>query len=592
MFTNEVLLVFAGLTVACYGQNYYCGARECVNQTLSTNGDVTSEGYKSNYGPLTNITADHIYLRGAFAMTKAQYMESTAAIYGSSCSGDSSCSQVKELVASNLFCYSMNSCSHIEDLKTSLQCTGELSCAYSTIRGSGQINGLGSFSLMNTNIFSNGGIRADFEGYYAGFNATLTCNSGDSCVIVCAGSGCGYLKIISESGSSINVICSESNGKPCPIIINSNSNNSDYQSSIPNEIPWYSDDEDQSQLSNKMDEICENAINNNSINHIVYDDYQQGLYESITSANNIDVICGRGWDTFVGSSNLVSNDYIICTGYYSCSEIAFISTNVLYCATYQSCRNWYSNSIINVTGTVYCLGMQSCANQNFYNSEAIYVGGTSATAGSNFYAIGKIIVAAYHYASTSQNNYYSSGVDTHIILLSGSHTSYFVCNVTDSCRIDCLVSNACNSFTVECDGYCTIRCDDSAGLDCPGNITGNYEIIAPTQSPTNFPTVPTSVPTRFPTIDPTSIPTNIPTIPTGVPTDIPTFAPTVPTQKPFDMPTNVPITPTSMPTNGPSDTPTASTINVMFNLVVFLHVLRLCNCDCVCLGCLFAIILI
>ena len=59
-----------------------------------------------------------------------------------------------------------------------------------------------------------------------------------------------------------------------------------------------------------MNEICKNAINNDCINHIVYVDYHQVLNESITSSDNIDVICGRGLDTFDISSNLDSNDCI------------------------------------------------------------------------------------------------------------------------------------------------------------------------------------------------------------------------------------------------------------------------------------------
>ena len=171
----------------------------------------------------------------------------------------------------------------------------------------------------------------------------------------------------------------------------------------------------------------------------MYDEYQEGMNESITGANNTDVICCRGWETLVYSPNLVSNDYIICSGHGSCTESDFISADVLYCAGSGSCSNYLSRTpIINVSGTVYCLGMASCSLQNIYNSEIVYVGGTNAIWRANLYGIGKLIVAARHY-SGYECNVCSNGVDTHMILLTTTQSGDFVCNVSDTCRIDCLI---------------------------------------------------------------------------------------------------------------------------------------------------------
>ena len=80
-----------------------------------------------------------------------------------------------------------------------------------------------------------------------------------------------------------------------------------------------------------MDEICENAIYNNSINHVVYENYQQGSNKSFTNADNIDVICSRGQESFRYSSSLVSNNYIICNNGESCHQVDYINANVSYC---------------------------------------------------------------------------------------------------------------------------------------------------------------------------------------------------------------------------------------------------------------------
>ena len=491
-------LVFAASLRTCFSQSY-CATRACVNQTLNTSGEVVSRGYKSNYGPLTRITANNVDSFGAFGMTKAQYIKDND---GSEtlCTGDSSCSQIKQFNTVNLDCHSMNSCSHIENLKaTTLLCDGELSCSYSTITQTPNMYGLGAYSMMNANI-SSGGIDVQLllQGYYAGFNATFTCSSGDSCAITCQGNGCRYLKTISQSGSTLSVTCDDSDSTYCPI-------NSSVESSIPNDIPWYFD---HSELSNEMDEICENAINNDSINHIVYEDYRSGTSISITSDDNIDVICGRGHETFIGISDLVSNDYIICNGAASCPQVEFIKTHILYCATHWGCHNIVTGTgIVNVTGIVYCLASDTCNTQNFYNSEIMYVGGSGAIYNSNFYGIGEIIITAPQY--TSGNNIFkSNGTNSHIILLSvgAGYNSYFFCNEGDTCRIDCLVADACSSFAVECDGYCIIKCDNSKGLDCPGTITGDHEIIVPTSAPTSVPSLPTSVPTIEPSYPPTALP--------------------------------------------------------------------------------------
>merc|ERR1712157_313717 len=87
----------------------------------------------------------------------------------------------------------------------------------------------------------------------------------------------------------------------------------------------------------------------------------------------------------------------------------------------------------------------------------------------------------------------------------------------DECNIVCGGPDSCDDLTVNCDGLCSVQCDEDT--DCPRIISAN-----PTPSPTEAPTV---SPLTAPTVSPTPLPTVAPSQPTSTPSAAPTNAPSM-----------------------------------------------------------------
>merc|ERR1712241_119621 len=114
----------------------------------------------------------------------------------------------------------------------------------------------------------------------------------------------------------------------------------------------------------------------------------------------------------------------------------------------------------------------------------------------------------------------------------GSVTIYFLgyesgedavvnCLEGDECNIVCGGSDSCYDLTANCDGLCSVQCDEDT--DCPQIISAN-----PTPAPTNAPTVsPTREPTDAPSVSPTVAPSQPTSSPSAAPTNAPTRAPSM-----------------------------------------------------------------
>ena len=76
------------------------------------------------------------------------------------------------------------------------------------------------------------------------------------------------------------------------------------------------------------------------------------------------------------------------------------------------------------------------------------------------------------------------------------------CGTSSTCDIYCL-GNGCDGLTLNCNGICSVDCDESMNIDCPNGYVG------PTPGPTSYPTTAPIVidqPTKAPSNNPTESP--------------------------------------------------------------------------------------
>ena len=112
-----------------------------------------------------------------------------------------------------------------------------------------------------------------------------------------------------------------------------------------------------------------------------------------------------------------------------------------------------------------------------------------------------------------------------MIIRINSTSSYSLdiyCNATDTCKIECQSSIACESINLYCFGICLTMCNNDTGIACPLVQYGVIESWDTTLQPTHMPITPTA--------NPTANPTSIPSVyPTSTPSTLPTLLPTIST---------------------------------------------------------------
>lgn len=458
-------------------------SKEYLNQTLNagSSSTVNGYGYKSNYGSLSEISGRIVQGYGAFSMSKANLVNNQGSSQ-SYCTGDSSCAYVNDYIGYNLQCDGINTCSHMSNISvtTNVDCKGDHSCSYSNFYGVLSIYARGAYSLINSNIYSSGStISVNFSANYAGYNATVFCESGDNCIINCNGNGCTNTLYNCDSCSSMTIYCNETI-QNCPKTTSSSGNSDNYDIFDTYSVGSYSFSEDLNDISNILDIMCETDSN-----AITFDDHYSVVNSLNGSAIDADIICCRGRRSCYSLSSLVSNEYIICSGSQACPSADYIATQIAYCGTWEACYNVDGSAssggtYMNVSDIIYCLGFHSCGGRRIYGTQLVYASGYITFWGTKLYGIGKVIISAAQY----DVEIYSNGANTQLILCgwyAGNQVS-FSCDTGDVCVVNCKTVDSCpSSMTIDCSGECFIECDDDQDT-CPqeSSLSGNYVYGTPT----------------------------------------------------------------------------------------------------------------
>ncbi len=187
----------------------------CRNESQCTE-DIGSErtdrvygyGYKSLFQSPSAITHDR-YCYGALSCKETPYIDT----YYLGCYGTSSCSNsgyMRPIYAYGMYgdAYGANSLINTNiSINGSVYCSGDKSCAHSTISSDNELSAKGALSLFATTInIINGTFDAFFYGYYAGYQATINCKAGSVCNIHCYYKGCGGLSLICDDNAQCNII--------------------------------------------------------------------------------------------------------------------------------------------------------------------------------------------------------------------------------------------------------------------------------------------------------------------------------------------------------------------------------------------------
>lgn len=458
-----------------------------------------------------------------------------------------------------------------------IYCYGKFSCAKANISGNDDIQATGSYSLYGSTVYSNGtDIDVDISGYFAGYNLTIVCSSGDSCAVECFDNACVETYFYcDDSVSTCTVDCNSTSGS-CP-----------YQISSTASI---------TQLSSWMD-VAANEEDKNCNNSLATDCSEwktnAACYNNGTLTETDGSICCRGELSCGGDTSMAvsgTNNSIWCDGEEGCYDGTYFKTLSskydIYCGGMRSCTQNYLIAI----NDIHCGALTACLQSTIKNAQNLYC--------DSYYACqSTTIINVTNIYSTAESgmlsaDIYSNGSDTNLYLQSwrAGQTVDFHCAEGDTCYLSCETHGACRSSfgvtTLYCAGNCVYYCEPQLSIQCPdvvneGSGDARRQTIAPTVSPTFMPTLPTAMPSYVPTFEPTpettapsgapSIapstaptftpsvpPSNAPSLsPTAEPTDDPSRSPTgLPSITPTSMPTNIPTAPTGSPSEYPTESPT------------------------------------
>ena len=382
---------------------------ECSNSTIELVGsrdEVHALGYKSNYGDGASIYSTTIVCRGAFSC------HDTYQILASDlkCSGLNSCSNVESLTSnpSEIWCLGTGSCSNsfiqAHGYNNVLECWSDSSCADSFINNTMLIYGRGAYSIKNSfiwNTIADTIYYVSLVGYHAGFNSSIYCeaNKNISCIISCYSSGCYGVRLICITSKTQNqnenhkndtdadeikndvgdgscnqyrVFCSQKDNDNCPI----------YQ--------WFESIPDGTEYINNNHKDSDSDLNsNNRENHerneilVTFDAFTLTSLEIAEIENDkCDELSSVGskfvydsYREFVDDSIMLNKSELIDYDYdYRWDNIC--------CRGTESCSNSSIISINSDSGNIICSGSMSCANSGIiellsHNSSLYCFGGGS-----------------------------------------------------------------------------------------------------------------------------------------------------------------------------------------------------------------------
>jgi len=235
---------------------------------------------------------------------------------------------------------------------STLYCNGERSC-----RG-GQfvaetVYASGAFSLADSDLICEG--TCTFEGYYAGYGASVECGEGsDQCEVICSGSGCCGLSVAEGVELSGDIA----------YYAESSSDTSTFISCPP---PQFS----RTFVSDAIDKVydmIEIAAKFRALASIAYDDYEEiAYYESVASPGFDFAYLGcRAQKSCIGMPHGLVSGGLMCSGSNACQGVdaatQFPSDASMLCLSYEGCKNLLVGPN---GGEILCAGGNSCQYAQF-----------------------------------------------------------------------------------------------------------------------------------------------------------------------------------------------------------------------------------
>ena len=506
------------------GQNNYpqcLTAYSCANEIINGSFWLNCYGVGSCLGAsINNIGKDDDSKSTSCSAARACQYVSTfdgTVEYESDIRGFLGLAWTQDILVEQLNCLGEAACYQVKNATSRyIRCRGFRACDGLQGRNTEDIVGNGVLALENSILHNPS--RAVFNGFYAGQNATVYCDYGYNCTIVCKVNGCENLNLIcgnitnpkncSQFDANLPFIVEideEDNGVAWPngyqstsTSTGSSSNNNNISNINSNIVTNYYNRFNQilAHFSNdKIDFTLDYSTTGNDDylsdpyyfecddsdrNDVLCQDYQQCSHETYSNKNNI---CCSAESTCV-STNISSFINVYCDARYSCrssiidgkgtgniyirSKKAWIPDSPSLVKNFNSMMvtghdSIWSSEIIN-GNYLACFGSSSCQNLTITSVKNIYAGG-----GESIFA-SEII---------------SGGIgEMNVYFMGGSSAKYssIVCSDDDICNIYCVTDNSCDGFTTKClDGA---SCLDRMKVYL--YTLGETETLSPTNMPSDI----------------------------------------------------------------------------------------------------------
>ena len=413
--------------------------------TTETNNECDSmpnfafDDYREKYQQNISTTTDIICCRGDYSCRFAPSIVSGSE-YPIVCSGYSSCSgdggnisSNDDLICSgvrscfyrdnedsvvsaegNIYCFGDNSCSSINDAKIKVNDGQSLYCS-------------GYSSCLLSNIQSNGNIAVYFLGAYSGEQATVICEEGDECNIVCGGFWSCSGTILNCTGQCV-IDCNADSG--CPLVLSAN------PTTIPTAMP---SEATLNPTTNPLQNLnCNTAFECFGQTLASYNDIYAYGYKSISNStvSKFDQIFCNGAYGCYESQQLGATSLLFAFGGNSADSMKGINGKFIACYGSNSCHN----SQIEANVFVQCRGDQSCAQSNINLTAPLL----TPLNGNGAYSLYNSTIISNGNISVDLSGYYAG------------YGASLYCQQDDQCIINCF-GNGCTQFYIVCDGVCTIN---------------------------------------------------------------------------------------------------------------------------------------
>ena len=402
-------------------------AEECAFGS-SSNDPLNCYGYRS-CAQMKSLNGynDNFYCYGSYSCYKIESVETTASGTGYfTCYGLFSCASCPYVDFGDtvLHCYGEKSCfdsSIISSSDQAIYCDGGESCGSSTISATDYVYFDGFLSANKAMLDGGGYPYYYFRGAFAGYNATVTCNSGDICYIYCYGNGCFNLNLVSNGGE-FRIDCTyaviDYNNITDNVCLYNNDTGIDSDTYIYTTYNHYNIpslvDVEMSTLDNSFEPCVSTATN---ATHCI--DYQECMImnTSYTTISNNGPVCCSGSESCNGATDIEGDlpenpidsgyqyfdgDYysrnisVRCDGYQSCASVSnhilAKSDSDMYFTGYQAAAYTTIEMAQNSQHSIYCSGYSSCSN-------------TQIKYGLNLYCTGSYSCAYFSYIEDITNVY-------------------------------------------------------------------------------------------------------------------------------------------------------------------------------------------